>query len=148
MTASPAAADRLGPLGKALYVGLGLGLIVAVGAVAAFALRPKERPDPPPAGETSAARLTEAIEVLDRLDPRWRFGDLEADRTPPPDEGNAAPQVSKAARLIPDDWDEEDFAAAHERLRGPKADASLRAGLKPVAAAVEEARKLAPLRRG
>ncbi len=65
---------------------LGVPLVIAL-AVAAFLLRP----DP------SEQELQDAIAEADRLDPGWRFEDLEARRKVIPDEANAALPVLAGA---------------------------------------------------
>src|SRR5688572_10084046 len=44
--------------------------------------------------------LDQAIAEIDRLDPRWRRRDIEADRKPVRDEDNSALHIIKVARLI------------------------------------------------
>ncbi len=48
--------------------------------------------------------LTAALAETDRLDPGWRFEDLEARRRLPPAEQNAALQVLKVGSLLPARW--------------------------------------------
>jgi hypothetical protein len=53
------------------------------------------------AGLAAQRALQEALAEADRLDPGWRWQDLEARRTPVPDDDNAALQAIAAKRLLP-----------------------------------------------
>jgi hypothetical protein len=48
--------------------------------------------------------LQEAIDETDRLDPRWRLADLEADRAQVPEERNAAGPAAAVKGLLPKGW--------------------------------------------
>jgi hypothetical protein len=49
--------------------------------------------------------LADAIAEADRLDPRWRLEEIEADRAAPPPAGeNGAEKVAAAKRLLPKRW--------------------------------------------
>ena len=48
--------------------------------------------------------LREAIKQADRLDPGWRFADLQSKRAEIPDAQNSALVVLKAAGLLPKPW--------------------------------------------
>ena len=50
------------------------------------------------------SELRAAIAEADRLDPRWRFEDVEADRTVVPDAKNSATTVTAAKQLLPEYW--------------------------------------------
>jgi hypothetical protein len=95
-------------------------------------------------------QLRAAIAEADRLDPHWRFDDLEAARASVPDERNAALAVLYVNRLLPTGWQ-----AGLMRLDSPKrplgsvaAAAAVRAELAKLAPAVAEARRLADLSEG
>jgi hypothetical protein len=104
--------------------------------------------------------LQEAIAETDRLDPGWRFDDLEAARAPVPDAENGAVLVLAAAKQMPHPWlappPSGDPGGLEGRLaelplpqRPGEADATeLRAALTKVAAAVATARGLADWPRG
>jgi hypothetical protein len=147
------ARDRAAPGGgrrRALHVGLGVGLVAAVAVAAVLALRRKDdRPAPEP-GQVSAEKLRAALAEADRLDPGWRFADLERARAPVPEGDNAAPQVLKAARLIPERWSTFEIDRLRGRLRSRKAEdrAKAEGDLTSLEPALVEARKLATLTRG
>src|SRR5690242_10014959 len=48
--------------------------------------------------------VADAVAETDRLDPGWRFEDLEAQRQLPPPEKNAALQVLAVQSLLPRGW--------------------------------------------
>src|SRR5882757_732183 len=48
--------------------------------------------------------LQSAIEEADRLDPRWRLEEIEADRATPPSGQNAADKIAEVKRLKPVPW--------------------------------------------
>ena len=54
--------------------------------------------------DPSEQELREAIAEADRIDPGWRFEDLEARRKVIPDEENAALRVLAARQLMPAVW--------------------------------------------
>lgn len=75
---------------RLLWVGLAfLGLFLATPFVAYFAL-----------SWLSGRELEQAIAEADRLDPRWRFDDIQADRRPVPEERNSARIVAKVNGLL------------------------------------------------
>ncbi len=103
--------------------------------------------------------LRDAIAEADRLDPGWRFEDIEAARPAVPDAENGARVVLAAGAKIPPKWldptpgDESGLVARLADVPLPQwpADADLaelRGELAKVAAALDEARKLADLPRG
>jgi hypothetical protein len=51
-----------------------------------------------------AYELAAAISETDRLDPRWRFEDVEADRAVVPDAENSATVVTATKQLMPAEW--------------------------------------------
>jgi hypothetical protein len=98
--------------------------------------------------------LQAAVAEADRLDPGWRFDELEAARESVPDADNSAPQVKTAAILIPKKWGTAAIsggATLEERLADlpptqPLSDlelADLGEELDNVAAALAKARELA-----
>jgi hypothetical protein len=129
-----------------------VGLVIVVGAAALFVIGrrgPESAPPPPPLAEDSVSeRLREALAEVDRLDPRWRFAELEEDRAKVADAENAAPLVSATAILIPDEIKGLDHNHVHERLRKGELDEHPRLLLDPARAALLEARKLAGYSRG
>lgn len=48
--------------------------------------------------------LDQAVRAVDRESPGWRLTDLEAARAAVPDDENAALDVDRAARLLPEEW--------------------------------------------
>jgi hypothetical protein len=108
-------------------------------------------------------QLREAAAEVDRLDPHWRFKDIEAARADVPDERNGAALVLKARALLPGGWPSWDLGytgpdpdgetrrkaleksfmelTPQRQLNEDQRDA-LRAELKRAAAALAEARKL------
>jgi hypothetical protein len=134
---------------RLLWIGLVLlGLVAAGGAVLYVCY-------------TAGAReLREAVAEADRLDPGWRFENLEGARADVPDAENAARQVLTARRLVPASW-----LSAPPNPSGPELEErlaklppptllggmdleELRAALRAAAAAVDPARKVADLPRG
>jgi hypothetical protein len=112
-----------------------------------------------------AARSELATAVADtaRLDPGWRFEELEAHRRLPPAEHNAALQVLKAASLLPVPWparpddpeEEEVHTGAEvlwrlppERQLDERQARRLRADLEQARPALDPARKLADMPEG
>src|SRR4051812_15100700 len=94
---APPQADRR----KLLHVAGALALVGAVGVLALLALHKKApAPGAQPPGATDE-RLRAAVAEADRLDPRWRFAELEADRAKVPDADNAAPLVLASYILMP-----------------------------------------------
>jgi hypothetical protein len=107
--------------------------------------------------------LAAAIAETDRLDPGWRFEDLEAQRQLPPVERNAALQVLKAQSLIPPRWSlpradpqDEGPDVLADVLSGGSPEARLdeglvlrlRASLEQAGPALEQARLLADMPEG
>jgi hypothetical protein len=104
--------------------------------------------------------LREAIAESDRLDPGWRFADIEAARAVVPDAENSAPIVLAAAALMPKNWRaglelagapplEERLAELPPPQFPDEADLfEMRAALAKVAAALDKARGLADRPRG
>lgn len=104
--------------------------------------------------------LREAIAEADRLDPGWRFAEIEVARAIVPDAENSAPIVLAAAALMPKNWRAgleiagapplEERLAELPPLQFPdEADLfEMRAALTKVAAALEKARGLADRPRG
>jgi hypothetical protein len=105
------------------------------------------------------SEVTAAVAETDRLDPGWRFEDLEARRRLPPAGQNAALQVLKAASLLPSPWparpagsEEEDARAAEalwrlppERQLDEQQARRLRAALEQAGPALGAARNLADM---
>jgi hypothetical protein len=102
--------------------------------------------------------LDQAIAEADRLDPGWRFEDLEAARPPLPDAENSALQVLAAAGQLPKPWPPTTFGgpklpewttslAPPVRLED-KQTQTLRAELSRVAPALTTARQVADKPRG
>jgi hypothetical protein len=104
--------------------------------------------------------LREAVAVADRLDPGWRFEDLEAARAEVLDAENGALQLEAAYRLLPARWfpalpaspgsgiDEVlDELPANQPL-DKKRTSELRTALKAAAAALTAGRRLADFPRG
>jgi hypothetical protein len=103
--------------------------------------------------------IREALAETDRVDPGWRFDDMEAARADVPDAENGAPLVLKAGALIPRTWLAPPAAGLPDlemRLhevppseRPGDADVKqLRAELSGVAGALDVARELADRPRG
>jgi hypothetical protein len=97
--------------------------------------------------------VQEAIAEVDRRDPGWRLEELEAKRAVVPDAENGALVVLTTTRFLPKDWENKPIYEAIEatppaaQLHPQHLDA-LRAELKTLAPAVEEARKLVAYPRG
>ncbi len=107
--------------------------------------------------------LAAAVAETDRLDPGWRFEELEAQRQLPPDEQNAALQVLKVKSLLPPHWlcrptgpqgenlgmvDEVFRDLAPERQLDERQVHQLRADLERAGPALAQARKLAEMPEG
>jgi hypothetical protein len=98
--------------------------------------------------------LREAIAEADRIDPNWRFDDLEASRAAYPDDDNPARQVSRTMELISPRWATTlalvelplDLRDPYQLEAGQLA--ALRAEMAKAAAALVEARKLADMPHG
>jgi hypothetical protein len=141
-TAVPNVRRRLPP------IVVGTGLVVAVAVVAAVILYKKPgRSDDAPAGFHDDA-LDAAVAAVDRADPRWRFTDLEADRTKIPAALNSAPLVLASHVLIPNDLNGLDTLSFRQRLRKGELLEQPRTGLGPARPMLLEARKLATFDRG
>jgi hypothetical protein len=105
--------------------------------------------------------LAAAIAETDRLDPGWRFEDLEAQRQLPPPAQNAALQVLKVRSLLPPGWqvrpagpqgedrgwvnDVLDRDLSPERQLSEEEARQLRTDLVRLGPALEQARKLADM---
>jgi hypothetical protein len=121
--------------------------------------------------DVRAARqdVSEAVAETDRLDPGWRFEDLEAQRRLPPPERNSALQVLKVKSLLPRGWphpppdptganaaDMEDWRndPPPRKLEGPTRQLDprdvrmMREALNRAGPALHEARKLAEMSEG
>jgi hypothetical protein len=90
--------------------------------------------------------LDETIAEVDRLDPRWRLEDIEADRRQFPPDNNGAIVVLAVRRLLPKDWqppirDQLEKVPPHVALRQDLAN-QLAADLEPLRAALKQARQL------
>jgi hypothetical protein len=107
--------------------------------------------------------VAEAVAEADRLDPGWRFEELEAQRQLPPAEENAALEVLAVKSLLPPRWPQrpQDPPAGHWSLATDILDdlpaqrrltagqtRQLREDLERVRPARERARKLADMPRG
>ncbi len=129
---------------KLLHLAGGLTLIIAVGVLALFVLRKKEKPPDsaslpvPGPGE----QLQMVIAELERTDPRWRFEDQLRDRERIPDDGTAARRVLDVAGMIPKPWREQGFGQLRNSLRRGQRDTNPRAEIEAVNGALAEARKL------
>src|SRR5579885_3408857 len=100
-------------------------------------------------------RLRRALAETDRLDPRWRLADIEADRAAVPDGDNGALTViAVATKLLGRRLDVPSAQAVWKATRAPNVAvsaqeaAAVRADLAQTPAAVQEARKLADQPRG
>jgi len=104
--------------------------------------------------------LRQATADADRLDPGWRYEDLEKKRATIPDEENSALQVLAVAKLLPTPWPPTPLPAGFKdlvldqilidpstRLDDQQIDA-LHAALEAAKPALPEARKLAAMSRG
>ena len=118
------------------------------------------------------SELRAAIAEADRLDPRWRFEDVEADRKVVPDAENSATTVTAAKQLLPEyrpywefrtePWEGQDPPDAAQRRaldksfselepwREPNDEQALALGkeMTRAARAVDEAHKLVDLTEG
>jgi hypothetical protein len=109
------------------------------------------------------SEVATAVAETDRLDPGWRFEDLEAQRRLPPAEQNAALQVLKVESMIPAGWNsrpagpgDKDPGKADDVLRDLPPERQLdegqvrrlRADLERAGAARAQARKLADMPEG
>jgi hypothetical protein len=98
--------------------------------------------------------LRSAIAEADRLDPRWRMDEIQADRVTPPPGQNAADKVVAVVRLKPANWqttqkvDElfHDLPAVNQL--NDRQIALLNEALEPLAPALAEARSLIDTPRG
>jgi hypothetical protein len=104
-------------------------------------------------------QLNETLAELDRTDPGWRLGDLEARRTVVPEEENSALRALAAHALLPNPWppspagneptlEDSVHALAAPVQLSPRQLELLTAAMKEAEAAVKEARILADLPRG
>jgi hypothetical protein len=102
-------------------------------------------------------RLARALAETDRLDPHWRFDDLQAERPVVPDEENAALVMIAAFRKMPPDWNPDMPNVKAKQVISPRLKpnealteqqtAAVRGWLEPCAEALPEARRLADLPR-
>jgi hypothetical protein len=98
--------------------------------------------------------LQEALAETDRLDPGWRFDDLQAGRPVYADDDNSAVQLVRIKALIPNGWAaQKEFTALFTGPPNPhQLDAAqwkaLQQEMAKAAAALTEARKLADLPHG
>jgi hypothetical protein len=98
--------------------------------------------------------LRQALAAVDRIDPNWRFDDLEASRAAYPDDDNSALQVSRSVELISPRWATTpalvelplDLRNPYQLEAGQRA--ALRAEMAKATAARVEARKLADMPHG
>jgi hypothetical protein len=91
--------------------------------------------------------LQAAIDEADRLDPRWRLEEIEADRTTPPAGQNAADKIVAIQLLMPAKWPGAEMIPLFddllpERQLNAKQIAALTDRLGPVGPALAEARSL------
>jgi hypothetical protein len=100
-------------------------------------------------------RLRRAIAEADRLDPRWRLADIEADRVAIADADNGALTVIAARAKWPANWNTagpyatKAFGALRPNVAlTEQQTAAVRDYVKPAAVALQEARKLADQPRG
>jgi hypothetical protein len=133
--------------GTLLRAAGGLGLIVVVALLALFVLRKKPAGPGEPATGARDDDLQAAVAEADRLDPGWRFEELEQARAKVSDADNAAPLVMACVTLLRP-WNGPELGGVRDRLRKGLLDGSPRADLEPASAMLFEARKLADLRRG
>ncbi len=99
-------------------------------------------------------RLERVLAETERLDPRWRMEDIEADRAVVPDEENGALTLLAAQAKMPPNWS--GLVGLQQTVRvlqqsGPPTEkqiAAVRADLAPAAAAISVARRLADQPRG
>jgi hypothetical protein len=134
--------------GTLLRAAGGLGLVVVVALLALFVLRKKPSGSGEPATDPRDDDLQAAVAEADRLDPGWRFEELEQARAKVSDADNAAPLVLASVTLLPKPWNGPELGGVRDRLRKGLLDGSPRADLEPASAMLFEARKLADLRRG
>jgi hypothetical protein len=114
--------------------------------------------------QNARREVAEAVADADRLDPGWRFEDMEAQRQLPPPERNSALQVLKVKSLLPRGWphlppdpngkipavEEEPQAGTLEPLRllDEQYAGWLREALTRARPALDQARKLADMPEG
>jgi hypothetical protein len=89
-------------------VGTAVALLGLAGALSGYLIwTTKARLDTAPKKSDEAEALQtleEAIAETDRLDPRWRWEDLQADRLTVPEARNSAATVLAVKQLMPDRW--------------------------------------------
>src|SRR5262249_18562325 len=132
---------------RRVLLGVGLLLLLAIALVLGVSLYLRVN---------GASRLAAAVAEADRLDPGWRWGGLEKNRTPLPGAGNAALKVEAAAKHLPGTakWPPEHSPLEQvrelESVVQPSEDQvkALRAELGEVAPALAEARGLVSFRIG
>ncbi|HEV3204527.1 MAG TPA: hypothetical protein VGY77_09095 [Gemmataceae bacterium] len=92
-----------------LFIGLGVLLVLAVGAWAYFYF----------VSQAAERRLQAALAELDQAEPGWQLGDLETGRTKEPDEANSALKVLALRALIPANWPSPEMETALQNLTPP-----------------------------
>jgi hypothetical protein len=96
--------------------------------------------------------LQQTLDELDRTDPGWRLADIEASRTPVPDNENSTVHVKEALARMPKDWTGQKLdylvkSPAPELLM-PTTATWLEDELKPLAGALQAAHRLAEMPNG
>jgi hypothetical protein len=134
-----------------------LALLIALavgGAYFAFDQGLVHWPKPAPRETSAGPDLKSAVEEVDRIDPGWRFDELNAHRAEVPANENAAPVVRAAFSAIPADWprqsikDELNALPSYLSALSKQQSSEVAEELTKAAAALTEARKLAALPRG
>jgi len=131
-----------------LQVAGAIGMIVAVGLLAAIVIHRTAPPNAGPAADAPGPRLHDALAYVDLHDPRWYFAELASDRAQVPFDENAAPVVLAAVKLIPSPWRGPSAEEVRRKLRKGLLDEAPRLEIEPATPALEEGRKLAGYRRG
>ncbi len=101
----------------------------------------------------AAKKLQETLAELDRTDPGWRLGDIEAARDKIPEEENSARVVVAAGKLLPKNWPPRELGdlvtqLVPEEQLSPEDFAWLKQELEQVQPAIDEAHKLMNMPRG
>jgi hypothetical protein len=115
-------------------------LLVVVGIVAVFGYQAWQR-------RQDEEKLRAVLVELDRSEPGWRLGDLEAARAPVAEADNSAPVIARAATLLGNYWPDADFEGRFDSLE-PEEQlteeqvVSLRWKLDGARSALDEARNL------
>ncbi len=131
-----------------VHAGGGLALVLAVGVLAVVVMRKKPAEPAPAAPDVQDERLRDAVAEVDRLDPRWRFADLEADRARVPADENAAPLVIACHELIPQELNGLPTLRLREELRKGHLSNEPAALLASAKALLIKAREVAKFSRG